>query len=232
MKEINERETTPDRNTLTAVFALAGTSWCQWRPGCLSQACHISPWQTAQNSARVGICLLSIVCLSPQPSSMLSAGLSTGCSCWRDAPLAKVSRLCTSRICCPVGIRTTLGTFQSLHDCSSVYNSLLAVISCLSLGWVSCFRLCPSAGNHDIWTTCRPRTLPLPASSLQRSVCLCSQPRVIFARVLSNLDLLMHGLLAVQHLRSWWCPSVLGPSGPWHRCPGHRAPRMLIDCSL
>jgi len=166
-----KRETTPSHNPLTPTrappLAWAGTSRRQWLPGSPSPLGRISPWKTAQKSVHVGICPLSSLSPSPSLSRALSAGLSIGCSGRRDALASALPRL---RTCRPLGAQIALGTLPSAHARSSVCRTLLPVTSRLSLGRVSCFRLCPSAYSRSVWCTCRPPSSPSPPSFPRRFV--------------------------------------------------------------
>jgi len=151
-------------------LAWAGTSRRPWLPGSPSPPGRISPWKTAQISAHAGICPLSILWPFLPPSRALSAVLSIGCSGGGDAPASVAFHLCTTSTCRPLCVRTALGTFQSVHARSSIYRTLLRVISRLTLGRVSCSWPCPSAYSHSALSTCWLPSPPSPPSSLQRSV--------------------------------------------------------------
>jgi len=209
---------------------VAGTCRRQLRPGSPSPLGHSSPWNTAQKSAHVGICPLSILKPSPPPSRSHSACHGAAYSGGRDAPEFVVSRPCTISICRPLGVRMTVSTFQSVHGRSSVHWTLFLVIWCLSLGQVSCFRLCPSACSRNVWRTCQSPVQPLLQSSLWRSAWQDWWPRCIFARVSCSLGLLCLVSLAISLLiptDSWLSldPVVCG-----FNAVVTEGPPMLVDC--
>ena len=151
----------------TPPVAWAGTSCHLWLPASPSPPGRISPWKTAQISAHAGICPLSILWPFLPPSREHSAVLSIGCSGGGDAPGSVAFLHCTTSTCCPLSVRTSLGTFQSVHARSSVCRTLHPVISRLTLGQVSCSWPCPSAYSRRAWSTCRLPSPPSPLSSLQ-----------------------------------------------------------------
>jgi len=174
-REINEtrdRATAPGPHTFTPALpppirapplVPVGISRCLSLPGSPLLLDPIHPWGTAQIFAHAGICPLSIPWPFPPLSRALSAGLSTGCSGGRDAPASAAFRVHTTSTCRPLGVQTALGMFQPAHARSSVCRTLLAMISRLSLGWISCSQLRPSFYIGSVWSTCRTPTSSSPA---------------------------------------------------------------------
>jgi len=120
--------------------------------------------------------------------------------------------------------------FQSVHASSPVYKTLLPVISRLSLGLVSCFRLCPSPCNRNVWSSWQHPILPSPPCSTRRFVRLYSRRRWTLARVLCTLGRLVPCVPGGQRLRCQGYPSYPGPSGPRHQFCGRRG--LSHACSL
>jgi hypothetical protein len=148
------------------------------------------PWKNAQRFVHVNIQSLSFQWPFLSPSSDSSARLATVCSGGNVVVVSIAVGVYTTTICCPLGVSTTLGTCQSAHVCSSVYETLLQVISCFPLGWLSWSQFCPSIYIYTVWSTSQPLTLPLLPSLHWISVKIYYYLSRIFVCVMYSLDAL------------------------------------------
>ena len=85
--------------------------------------------------------------------------------------------------CRLLGVRNVTGIPLSVHAWTLVDRTWLPNTSCLSVGWVSCFRPSLSVCNRTACCICRPSTVPSPLNDFQRSTWLYLQPRCILTHV-------------------------------------------------
>jgi hypothetical protein len=216
---------------LTPPPVWAGTSRHQWPPGSPSPLYRTFPWRAAQRLARVGICPLSTLLLSPPPFRAFFADLSTSCIGERAVPASgppSCLRRRTTSICRHLGVRTVSSTCSLARARTSVGRTWLPVTSHYSFGRVSRSQLCLSACSRDVCCTCRPPTSPSPPSLLLRFVWSYSPPKCICVLVLC----LPCGPLALDLLgdllpHSRGCRCVPGPSGFLFR---HRLREDSLHC--
>jgi hypothetical protein len=138
-----------------------------------------SQTETAQRSARVGICPLSSPLFSPPLFRAFFAGLSIGCSAGRGIPVSGPFSLHprTTSTCGRLGVRIVSSTFPLARAQTSVGRIWLPVTVRYSLGWVCCSQLCLSVCSRNVYCICQPPTEPSPSSSFLRFVWSCSPPR-------------------------------------------------------